>query len=113
MKLHSSTIYSVNKSKELREERIKLREKNREASRIFAQKELSLMNALSLKEVNEEKFSKHSRKSNKSSKTIKTFKIKESLNVHVRNKHYKIKALKNCGKKFNYIQKELQDDIYY
>jgi len=112
MKLHRSTVYSVNKSKELREERIKLREKNRQASRIFAEKELSLMNSLSLKEVNEEKFSKHSRKSNKSSKTIKTFKIKESLNVHVRNKHYKIKALKNCGKKFNYIQKELQDDIY-
>jgi hypothetical protein len=111
-KLHSSTVYSVNKSKELREERIKLREKNRQASRIFAEKELSVMNSLSLKEVNEEKFSKHSRKSNKSSKTIKTFKIKESLNVHFRKKHYKIKALKNSGKKFYYKQKELLDDIY-
>jgi hypothetical protein len=113
MMLHKKTVYSVNKSKQLREERLRSRKiEIAEYYRVKFQEEKSKLYAFKdLKEINGDKYSKSSKKTNRSSKTIKTVKVKENLNVVIGNKHYKIKALKKYGKNFNYKLSEFLNEI--
>ena len=112
--LHRKTVYSVNKSKQLREERLRSRKiASAEYYRAkFLEEKSKVYDFKNLKEINEDKYSKSTKKTNRSSKTIKTVKVKENLNVCIGNKHYKIKALKKYGKNFSYKLSEFLNDLF-